>query len=255
MDCGQTRNLMHGYLDRELDLVRAMEIEKHLEGCAECKALYSQETAVKSAIRERASYYAAPQYLEARIRAVLPKPGKKAIVFRLPGLSWLSFSASLAFAVVITWGVALHFNAASEDERFTEEVISDHVRSLMANHLADVASSDQHTVKPWFNGKLDFSPVVIDLTSQGYPLVGGRLDYLNNRPVAALVYRHRQHFINVFIWPEESREKSLVRTKERQGYNLLHWKDSGMVFWAVSDLQENELMQFASLLRQPATLQ
>ncbi|HSS46769.1 MAG TPA: anti-sigma factor [Burkholderiales bacterium] len=255
MNCDETRNLMHGYLDKEIDLVRAMEVEKHLEGCAECKALYSQETAVQSTIRERASYYAAPKYLEARIRAALPKPGKKAMVFRQPNLNWLSFAASMAFAVVITWGVALNFNAASEDERLTEEIISDHVRSLMANHLSDVASSDQHTVKPWFNGKLDFSPTVIDLTTQGYVLVGGRLDYLNNRPVAVLVYRHRKHFINLFIWPEESREKSLVRTKTKQGYNLIHWKDSGMVFWAVSDLQENELMQFASLLQQPAAPQ
>jgi anti-sigma factor RsiW len=255
MNCDETRNLMHGHLDKEIDLVRAVEIEKHLEGCAACNAVYSQETAMRSAIRERASYYAAPQRLEARIRAALPKQGKKAIDYRQPSLNWLGFAASMAFAVVITWGVALHFNAASEDELLTEEIISGHVRSLMENHLADVASSDQHTVKPWFNGKLDFSPEVLDLTTQGFPLIGGRLDYINNRPVAALVYGHRKHFINLFIWPEESREKSLVRTKTKQGYNLIHWKDSGMVFWAVSDLQEKELMQFASLLQQPATAQ
>ena len=205
MNCDETRDLMHGYLDNEIDLVRAVEIEKHLEGCAECKALYSQGTAMQSAIRERASYYVAPKYLEARIRAALPKPGKKAIVFRQPNLNWLGFGASMAFAVVVTWSVALHFNATTEDQRLTDEIISGHVRSLMANHLADVASSDQHTVKPWFAGKLDFSPAVLDLTAQDYPLVGGRLDYLNNRPVAVLVYRHRKHFINLFIWPEEAR--------------------------------------------------
>ena len=254
MNCDETRNLMHGYLDKEIDLVRSVEIEKHLEGCAACKAVYSQETAMRSAIRERASYYAAPQRLEARIRAALPKHGKKPIVFGQPNLNWLGFAASMAFAVVITWGVALHFNAATEDERLTEEIISGHVRSLMANHLADVASSDQHTVKPWFNGKLDFSPEVLDLTTQGFPLVGGRLDYINNRPVAALVYGHRKHFINLFIWPEELYEKSLVRTQTKQGYNLIRWKNSGMVFWAVSDLQENELMQFANLL-QPSPAQ
>ncbi len=255
MNCDETRNLMHGHLDKEIDLMRAVEIEQHLEGCSACKTVYSQETAMRSAIRERASYYAAPQWLEARIRAALPKHGKKAIVFGQPNLNWLSFAASMAFAVVITWGVALHFNASTQDERLTEEIISGHVRSLMENHLADVASSDQHTVKPWFNGKLDFSPEVLDLTTQDFPLVGGRLDYINNRPVAALVYRHRKHFINLFIWPEELYEKSLVRTKTKQGYNLIRWKNSGMVFWAVSDLQENELMQFASLLQQPATAQ
>jgi anti-sigma factor RsiW len=255
MNCDETRNLMHGHLDKEIDLVRAVEIDKHLEGCAACKAVYSRETTMRSAIRERASYYAAPQWLEARIRAALPKQRKKAIDFRQPSLNWLGFAASMAFAVVITWGVALRFNAASEDEFLTEEIISGHVRSLMANHMADVASSDQHTVKPWFNGKLDFSPEVLDLTAQDFPLVGGRLDYINNRPVAALVYRHRKHFINVFIWPDESREKNLVRTKTKQGYNLIYWKNSGMAFWAVSDLQENELMQFANLLRTPAAQQ
>ncbi len=255
MNCNETRDLMHGHLDKEIDLVRSVEIEKHLEGCAACKALYSQGAAMQSTIRERASYYVAPKYLEARIRAALPKPGKKAIVFGQPSLGWLGFAASMAFAVVITWGVAVHFNAATEDEILTEEIISGHVRSLMADHLADVASSDQHTVKPWFNGKLDFSPEVLDLTAQDFPLVGGRLDYINNRPVAALVYRHRKHFINLFIWPEESREKNLVRTKTKQGYNLIYWKNSGMVFWAVSDLQANELTQFVNLLQRPAATQ
>jgi anti-sigma factor (TIGR02949 family) len=252
MNCDETRKLMHGYLDKEIDLARAEEIEKHLQGCAACKALYQRENLMQVLVRERARYYTAPAGLEARIRAALPKPDKKPIGFRQARLNWLSFAASLAFAVVTTWSVMLHFNSVSEDEHLTEEIISGHVRSLMVNHLSDIASSDRHTVKPWFNGKLDFSPGVIDLTSQGYPLVGGRLDYLNKRPVAALVYRHRQHFINLFIWPEESREKSLVRTTTRQGYNVLHWKDSGMVFWAVSDLQENELTKFVSLLQQPA---
>ncbi|HMK14171.1 MAG TPA: anti-sigma factor [Burkholderiales bacterium] len=255
MNCNETRNLMHGYLDKEIDLVRAVEIEKHLEGCAACKALYDRENITQSLIRERASHYVAPQWLEARIRAALPKQRKKAVVFGQPSLGWLGFAASMAFAVVITWGVALHFNAASEDELLTEEIVSGHVRSLMANHLADIDSSDKHTVKPWFNGKLDFSPEVHDLTTQDFPLVGGRLDYINDRPVAALVYKHRKHYINLFIWPEESRAKSLVRTKTKQGYNLIHWKNSGMVFWAVSDLQENELMQFVSLLQQPAAQQ
>ena len=251
MNCDETRNLMHGYLDKEVDLVRAMEIEKHLEGCAGCKALYSQGTATQSAIRERASYYAAPKYLEARIRAALPKRGEKAFVFRQPNLNWLNFAASMAVAVFITWGVAVHFNTATEDDRLTEEIVSAHVRSLMADHLADVASSDQHTVKPWFSGKLDFSPEVLDLAAQGFPLVGGRLDYINNRPVAALVYKHRKHIINFFHWPEESRATNFVRTKTKQGYNLIYWKNSGMGFcWVVSDLQENELMQFVNLLQQ-----
>ncbi|HUL40451.1 MAG TPA: anti-sigma factor [Burkholderiales bacterium] len=252
MNCDETRYLIHGHLDKEIDLVRAVEIEKHLEDCAECKALYSQGTAMRSAIRERASYYAEPKYLEARIRAALPKPRKKTIVFGQPGLGWLRFAASMAFAAVITWGVALHFNAANQEQRLTDEIISGHVRSLMGDHLADVASSDQHTVKPWFNGKLDFSPEVLDLTAQDFPLVGGRLDYINDRPVAALVYRHRKHYINLFVWPVESGENSVARSESERGYSLIHWRNSGMQFWAVSDLNATELMQFAGLLQQPA---
>jgi len=251
MNCDETRNLMHGHLDKEIDLVRAVEIDKHLDGCAACKAVYSRETAMRSAIRERASYYTAPKYLESRIRAALPRRAKKAFVFGQPNLNWLGFAASMAFAVVITWGVAMQLNTATANDRLADEILSAHVRSLMANHMTDVDSSDKHTVKPWFNGKLDFSPEVFDLTAQGFPLVGGRLDYINGRPVAALVYRHRKHFINFFHWPDELREKDFVRTKTKQGYNLVYWANSGMGFcWVVSDLQEDELMQFVKLLQQ-----
>ncbi|MGH8751569.1 MAG: anti-sigma factor family protein [Burkholderiales bacterium] len=246
MNCNETRNLLHGYLDRELDVVRAGEIETHLSGCAACQAIYDKERAAQTRLRERVSYFEAPRGLEARIRAALPKTGKA--VKPALNLNWLSFAASLAFAMVITWSVALQFGAPSGDERLTEEIISSHVRSLMANHLADVASSDQHTVKPWFGGKLDFSPEVLDLTAQGFPLVGGRLDYIRNKPVAALVYRHRQHIINLFMWPEQAQEKNRVQT--RQGYNLVRWHNAGMVLWAVSDLNTQELNQFAALLQQ-----
>ncbi|HYA20394.1 MAG TPA: anti-sigma factor [Burkholderiales bacterium] len=254
MNCSETRNLAHAYVDKEIDLVRAMEIEKHLDGCAACKALFAQEGAMQSAVRERASYYAAPRHLEARIRAALPGRAKKSFIFRPPDLSWLSLATSMAVAVFITWGVAVHFNTVSEDERLSDQIISGHVRSLMANHLADVESSDKHTVKPWFNGKLDFSPEVLDTAAEGFPLVGGRLDYINDRPVAALVYKHRKHFINLFVWPEEPGAKSTLQTKTKQGYNLIYWKNSGMVFWAISDLDEKELMQFVNLL-QPAAKQ
>jgi anti-sigma factor RsiW len=147
------------------------------------------------------------------------------------------------------WGVTRFWPASSPNNRIAQEVLASHVRSLMANHLVDVPSSDQHTVKPWFNGKLDFSPPVVDLTAQGFPLIGGRMDYLDNQPVAAVVYKHRQHIINLFIWPSTQNRGGETDTITPQGYHLIHWTKSGMTFWAVSDLNLNELQQFVQLMQ------
>lgn len=134
------------------------------------------------------------------------------------------------------------------DELLANEVLSSHVRSLMANHLADISSSDQHTVKPWFAGKLDFSPPVEDFAKQGFPLIGGRLDYLENRPVAALVYERRKHLINLFVWPGSESDVP-TKTVSRQGYNLIHWTQSHMTYWVASDLDKSELQEFIQLVQ------
>jgi anti-sigma factor RsiW len=162
----------------------------------------------------------------------------------------LAVAASLALILTASWGLVRALRARSDDAFLIEELVATHVRSqLLPSHRFDVASADPHTVKPWFEGKLDFSPPVNDLAGQGFPLVGGRLDYLHNRPVAALVYRRRRHTINLFIWPSSPGGEAAPRRATRQGFHLFQWTGSGMTFCAVSDLNEGELQEFVRLIQ------
>jgi anti-sigma factor RsiW len=165
---------------------------------------------------------------------------------------WLVIGGSLAaaaVAIVLLLNLAPGLSRPATEALVTQEVIASHVRSLMVNHLTDVASSDQHTVKPWFAGKLDFSPQVKDFADQGFPLVGGRLDYVGNRSVAALVYQHGKHAINVFIWPSPGTPDAAETMTTQNGYNVIHWSKSGMTYWVVSDLNDRELRIFTSLVQ------
>jgi anti-sigma factor RsiW len=160
---------------------------------------------------------------------------------------WLAAAATVIVVVGGTW----LFTSLQWQGGFGtigREVVSSHIRSLMASHLTDVTSTDQHTVKPWFNGKLDFSPPVSDLSTSGYALIGGRLDYLWDRPVAALVYQHRKHLINMFAWPDEGAADSESPPRTQQGYHVIHETHGGMAYWIVSDLNSEELSAFARLL-------
>ena len=153
--------------------------------------------------------------------------------------------------MIVIWSVYSNLPIARSNDRVAEEIVSGHVRALMANHLTDVASSDRHTVKPWFNSKIDFSPRVIDLAAQGFPLIGGRLDYVANRAAAALVYRHDRHVINLFIWPAPADQSSDAKALERNGYNIVHWATAGMEYWAVSDLNSMDLKKFSAMVMKP----
>lgn len=247
MDCKEAARLLHGYLDGELELSTSLEFEKHLSACPTCGREYEEQRSLQSLIRAQAVYHDAPEALRARVLQERKAPENSAALSRFPWRAW-AIAASAAFLALLTWQLFFSPRDIAASNLLPEEVLASHVRSLMAQHLTDVASSDQHTVKPWFDGKLDFSPPVKDLTTQGFPLVGGRLDYLDGRPVAALVYRHRKHIINVFIWPGNGAAVGMSM-QSIQGYHIFHWTQNAMHFWMVSDLKQAELEKIAGLLR------
>jgi anti-sigma factor RsiW len=240
---------LDAYLDGELTAADARDLEAHLARCAECARFRDERLALRAAITSRIPSVAAPDALRDRVRAALAAEARpEAPPRRRVSSYWraVAIAASLVIVAVGSWNLALRKASA---DRVTEAVLASHVRSLMPGHLTDVPSSDQHTVKPWFNGKLDFSPPVHDLAAQGYPLLGGRLDYVDGRSVAVLVYRRRQHLINVFVWPATRGPSGAPRASDRQGYHLLHWATPDYTFLVVSDLGLAELDDFARLLQ------
>jgi anti-sigma factor RsiW len=249
MICKDAQNLINGYVDGELDLIRNLEIERHIQDCALCTQDYKNHQVLSNAIKTGSLYFKAPADLRRRIQLSLRKAAKAEAGRRMLPKWWFNIAAPMAAAAVILLALVPFLRGPSADDLLAGEVISSHVRSLMVSHLADVSSSDQHTVKPWFAGKLNFSPPVEDLAKQGFPLIGGRLDYLEDRPVAALIYQRQKHFINLFIWPSGSDSDVETKTVLRQGYNLFHWTRSGMTFWAVSDLNNTELQKFVQLVQ------
>jgi anti-sigma factor RsiW len=246
MECEELRSLLHRYIDDELSPVQRQEAEAHLEGCTECRQVVRQEQGWQQAIRRAGTYYTAPELVRQRIAGMTRRAAVSAAA--PPRWRGWAMAASLLLAVALSSGVTAYVVSPSPEQPVAQEVVASHVRSLMADHLTDVASSNEHTVKPWFHGKLDFAPPVEDLASDGFPLIGGRLDYLDQRSVAALVYRHAQHPINLFIFPEPGAD-TLPTASVDNGYNLLYWRAGGMAFWAVSDLEATELANFARLVR------
>jgi anti-sigma factor RsiW len=252
MSCHDVHRLLDAYVDRELDTAHTIEFESHLAGCVSCRAAYEQYQQFRSSIQGQIPYFEAPKNLEDRLRASLrsPEPNRDRTARKVSFPRWRVWAAAAAFAVLLLVSALLFrtFLRPSSSELVANQVVSSHIRSLMANHLTDVISTDQHTVKPWFSGKLDFSPVVRDLSTKGFSLVGGRLDYLDNRPVAALVYKRRQHTINLFFWPSQASDSG-PRNLTIKGYNLVHGTESHMTYWAVSDLNPAELSEFVRDLK------
>jgi anti-sigma factor (TIGR02949 family) len=265
MNCEEATKLMDGYLDGELDPITSQTIEQHLRDCPNCDQAYKMHGSLIRAIGNAAPYYKAPAELRERIRSSLreemvarpmrnigrdvqplfprKQPGPRTVFFGT-SWNWLALAATILLAAIIGWNLLPGLQRLGTDQLLATQLIASHVRSLMANHLTDVASSDQHTIKPWLDVKLDFAPPVVDLASEGFPLIGGRLDYLDNRPVAALVYQRRKHFINVLVWPREAAAARPAMAMSHQGYQLLHWADRDFNYWAVSDVSANDLQLF-----------
>ena len=250
MRCIETQELIGAYVDGELDLLRNLEIEAHLRDCPVCSVAQANHQVLHKALSADALYFHPAATLQKRVLKELQRANKAETKRRIFSWRWGAAVASVALLGIIVALLVPVLRSNSKDDLLAQEVISSHVRSLMVEHLTDVPSSDQHTVKPWFNGKLDFAPTVKDLSEEGFPLIGGRLDYLDNRPVAALVYQHRKHFINLFIWVSTSAADTEEKNIARQGYNLIHWQKSGMTYWVVSDLNRTELQDFARIVQQ-----
>ncbi len=254
MNCDDARMLMHGHLDGELDLAADLEVQRHIEECPRCANEYAAMRAMRTRLKDQAFRFEAPAALKERIRRAIPAPPpSRAGAYPSRRGTWvpraIRFAVPMAIGAMLALIVAPRTIGPGLNQRLASEVIASHVRSLMASHLMDVASTDQHTVKPWFNGKLDFSPPVNDFAKDGFPLVGGRLDYIDGRQVAALVYQHGKHVINVFMWPMAGDTTSAERIEAEHGYNVDQLTVAGMNCWVVSDLNQQELDRFARLIR------
>lgn len=243
--CSHWELMLHGFIDGELDAAHSLEFEQHLATCLHCAGQLKRFQALKQVVSQKGVRWRAPDHVRAQVLAAIvheaEKEARPAVSRwdRAFGLirQWL-FVPSLA---ALAASLFLVLGPIQNRTSIQEEVVAGHVRSMLANHLTDVATSDQHTVKPWFNGKIDFSPPVVDLAQQGFPLVGGRVDYVEGRVVAALVYRRRGHLINVFVWPAPPAGTTATT---RDGYNIENWSKDGLTFWAVSDAAADEISGF-----------
>jgi anti-sigma factor RsiW len=239
MTCEEAEILLHAQIDGELDAGHAREVEQHIANCLQCAAQLAAYREMSEVISGADLRYTAPPELRRRIEASLPQrqvPSRRALL--------RGFAMGSAVSAIAATGLVAIVLRGDDDQRIMSEVVSAHLRSLQAGHLTDVLSTDQHTVKPWFNGKLDVAPPVLDLTAQGVTLIGGRLDYVDARPVGAIVYRRRAHVINLFVSQTASTERQAAKMETIQGFNIRRWSERGLNYWAVSDLAADELAEF-----------
>jgi anti-sigma factor RsiW len=250
MNCELAETTIHGYFDGELDAVRSAEFERHVEKCARCQAVLEGLQSLRTQFQQSNLYERASSDLREKVRKQIAQQTTTAIVS--PALSWKRWFLLPAFgtlaAAAALIAIMLFVIPSHTQSTLTAELIDAHVRSLQPGHLFDVQSTDQHTVKPWFDGKLDFIPPVADFSAQGFPLVGGRLDVIDGRSVAALVYGRRKHFINVFMWPKRETESITESSGSREGYNWISGQSGDMEIYLVSDATLSDLHELKSLI-------
>ncbi|GCE21685.1 anti-sigma factor family protein [Dictyobacter kobayashii] len=255
MNCTEAQRLLHAYIDNELDVAHTLEVERHLETCAVCLENYQEYQALRDAMRDDALYFTAPAKLQKSVQAALRERSRtpllaRATSWRGPGVAAAACLIAVALAVLLTglWRTTSTVPPGGAGAGIQQQVFNNHMRSLMADHLVDIRSSNPDVIKPWFKGKLDYSPYIYNLAPAGYSLVGGRLDYLDNRAVAAIVYKYQGHIVNFFLWPSQQ-NSAPITISSAQGYHLANWEEEKMNCWAISDLKQSELQRFATLQR------
>ncbi|HEY6250155.1 MAG TPA: anti-sigma factor [Candidatus Angelobacter sp.] len=250
MQCQESKKILDAYVDNEVDLMQSVALEEHLTECADCSKSLESRRALNDAIQDSNLRYVAPPELRKSVRKSLRLPAETTTDrWQWFKAAFVGFAAATALCAVIAAVVVYQFRTP-RDRQLASLVVGEHIRSLQdgTSHLVDIPSSNQHVVKPWFNGRIDYSPKVTDFNDRGFPLVGGRLDYLNNRNVAVLIYKRYQHVINVFVYPVAGGSDQNV--SQELGYNVISWSRDGMQYCVVSDLNVAELQQFAGMLKE-----
>jgi anti-sigma factor RsiW len=248
MHCDEAQQLISASIDGEVSNASAHELREHMAACAACASVQTDfrrlSQQLKSAGRE-----ILPARLESRVRLALTKAAGEPGVNALGGRPWLrQLAAMAAVCLIAVFGTFIATRYFDGEARIERDVLSAHLRSLLQDRPIQVASGDPHSVKPWFNGRVEFSPEVKDPSAEGFPLVGARLDYIDGRRVAVLVYKRRDHVVNVFVWPSNNPNQVPPRLASVNGINLLTWRQNGLTYWATSDLNGSELQQLRALL-------
>jgi anti-sigma factor RsiW len=246
------RVLLHAFIDGELDAASTIELKAQIDTSPALRQELARLSALQSSVQTLAARFNAPPLLSQRLFAALPAAPPEEITAGIP--SWwrtLAIGTTATAMALLLWSLSSTCVSRGNNSALLEEIVNAHVRSLMADHLTDLTSAERHSVKPWLSNRLDFAPPVYDFASEGFSLVGGRLDYVGGKPVAAIVYRHRQHLINVFVWPSAESNDSPIRISNHRGYNSTNFESGGMSYWIVSDVNSDDLRKLANLLQRP----